>query len=47
MEPIVIARHLQFAFGEGAARRAVLRDVNFEIRPGEIVLLTGPSGSGA
>jgi putative ABC transport system ATP-binding protein len=46
MEPIVIARHLQFAFGEGAARRAVLRDVNFEIRPGEIVLLTGPSGSG-
>jgi putative ABC transport system ATP-binding protein len=46
MEPIVTARHLQFAFGEGAARRAVLRDVNFEIRPGEIVILTGPSGSG-
>jgi len=44
--PVVTARHLQFAFGEGAARRAVLRDVNFDIAPGEIVILTGPSGSG-
>jgi len=44
--PVVIASQLQFAFGEGAARRAVLREVNLEIVPGEIVILTGPSGSG-
>jgi putative ABC transport system ATP-binding protein len=46
MKPIVTASDLEFAFGEGATRRAILRRVSLEILPGEIVLLTGPSGSG-
>ncbi len=46
MKPIVTARDLEFAFGEGATRRTILRRVSLDILPGEIVLLTGPSGSG-
>ncbi len=37
---------LNYAYGEGEMRRAVLRDINLSIGAGEIVLLTGPSGSG-
>lgn len=44
--PTVQARGVEYAFGEGSARRPVLRSVHLEIYPGEIVLLTGPSGSG-
>jgi putative ABC transport system ATP-binding protein len=44
--PVIAARDLSFAFGQGELRRQVLFDLNFEVRTGEIVLLTGPSGSG-
>jgi ATP-binding cassette subfamily B protein len=32
--------------GEAAAPRYALRDVNFEIRPGQVAALVGPSGAG-
>ena len=44
--PVIAARDLSFAFGQGELRRQVLFDLGFEVRSGEIVLLTGPSGSG-
>jgi putative ABC transport system ATP-binding protein len=45
MNPVVL-RGLTYTYGEGELRRQVLRDVNLDVREGEIVLLTGPSGSG-
>lgn len=45
MNPVML-RGLTYAYGEGDLRRQVLRDVNLDVREGEIVLLTGPSGSG-
>ena len=33
-------------FGEGEARTEVLKDVNFEARMGELLMLVGPSGCG-
>ena len=44
--PVISARHVNFAFGEGELQKQVLFDVCFEVAYGEIVLLTGPSGSG-
>lgn len=44
--PVISARHVNFAFGEGDLQKQVLFDVCFEVAYGEIVLLTGPSGSG-
>ena len=43
--PVALAG-VGFSFGDGALRRPVLRDLNLTVAAGEIVLLTGPSGSG-
>ena len=45
MKPIVI-RHLNHYFGEKSLIKQVLFDINLEIEPGKIIIMTGPSGSG-
>ena len=44
--PIVSLRGLKRAFQQGDTRIEVLRGVDLDIMPGEIVALLGPSGSG-
>ena len=41
-EPLISAEHLSFR----VAGADILKDVSFEVRPGEIVTLIGPNGSG-
>ena len=46
MQPPVIIRNLNHAYGRGQLSKPVLIDINLSIEAGEIVILTGPSGSG-
>ena len=46
MAPLVNAKGMSFAFGEGDLRKQILFDIDLEVRSSEMVLLTGPSGSG-
>lgn len=45
-EPVFIARGLSKVYGAGSAKVIALRDVDLEIRAGEMLVLLGPSGSG-
>ena len=45
-EPVISVSGLNHFFGGGDTRKQVLFDINFEVYPGEIVIMTGPSGSG-
>ena len=44
--PLIHARALGKAFGDGTLRKDVLHGVDLDLRPGQLTLLMGPSGSG-
>jgi len=44
--PAITIRGLQHHFGQGALKNQVLFDNELEVAPGEIVIMTGPSGGG-
>ncbi|MBU9696968.1 ATP-binding cassette domain-containing protein [Rhodobacteraceae bacterium HSP-20] len=44
--PIVTIRALNHWFGDGAARKQALFDINLRLEPGSFTALVGPSGSG-
>ena len=46
MAPAIRACNLVRGFGSGKLRTLALRDVSFQVEPGEMSLLIGPSGSG-
>jgi putative ABC transport system ATP-binding protein len=45
-KPVFVARGLTKVYGSGDAQVFALRDVDLEIRAGELLVLLGPSGSG-
>jgi len=46
VEPAILVRGLDYAFGVGEARKQVLYDIDLQLAPGEFAIMTGPSGSG-
>ena len=44
--PLVQAQGLFKFHGQGGDPNAILRDVSFQVEPGEFVCIMGPSGSG-
>lgn len=44
--PILSARGVSHSFGEGADATPVLRNVDIDVFPSEVLMLVGPSGSG-
>ncbi|MBZ5740468.1 ABC transporter ATP-binding protein [Nocardioides mangrovi] len=45
-EPIIAARELRRTYGSGPTTTHALREVSFDVRPGEMVAVAGRSGSG-
>ena len=39
-------KHLTKSFGKGEAQTQVLKGIDFEVQPGEFIILNGASGSG-
>lgn len=46
MDPLISIQALSHSFGRGSLRKEVLSNVEFQLKPGEVVILEGPSGSG-
>ena len=44
--PAIAVRHLTKTYGQGSIAVHAVRDVDFQVDPGEVVLIMGPSGSG-
>ncbi len=44
--PVLCLRNITRTYGEGRAKLRVFCDANMELKPGELVALIGPSGSG-
>ena len=44
-DPVVSVEHLSFSHSQGGHQQQVLNDVTLALSPGELVVLTGPSGS--
>ncbi|QYO68241.1 DevA family ABC transporter ATP-binding protein [Leptolyngbya sp. 7M] len=45
-EPILRIENLNLYLGRRSLRRQILFDINLELQPSEIVIMTGPSGAG-
>ena len=46
MQPVIVADHLGKIYRSGKVAVEALRDVSFQVQPGEFVSIVGPSGSG-
>ncbi|MCG0627899.1 peptide ABC transporter ATP-binding protein [Lactiplantibacillus plantarum] len=44
--PLLAAKHLEIAFGQGKREFVAVKDANFDIYRGETLALVGESGSG-
>ncbi|PIQ98151.1 MAG: ABC transporter ATP-binding protein [Nitrospinae bacterium CG11_big_fil_rev_8_21_14_0_20_56_8] len=45
-EPVIRVQRLSHYYGSGDNKKQILFDIDLDIRPGELVIMTGPSGSG-
>ena len=41
-ESVISVKNLNHYFGQGALKKQALFDINLDINPGEIVIMTGP-----
>ncbi|HCP03887.1 MAG TPA: peptide ABC transporter ATP-binding protein, partial [Pseudomonas sp.] len=45
-QPLISIRNLSVAFRQGSDQTMAVKDVSFDIRPGQTLALVGESGSG-
>ncbi len=41
-EPVISIQYLNHYYGKGSLKKQILYDINLDIYPGEIVIMTGP-----